>query len=102
MSPALFEDCGHCGGGDQDQVGLLSVHVQPDVQQRGPGEEDLSGQVQLHGLSQLLRLEPGTVAWTGTVSDSGVHGRDTSGQTVLEKYYFFLCLQIDNNWNSIK
>ena len=42
------------------------------------------------------------MAWTGTVSDSGVHGGDTSGQTVLEKYNFFLCLQINNNWNLIK
>ena len=43
-----------------------------DVQRRGQSQEDICGPVQFHGLPQLLWVKPRTVAWPGSLPDTGV------------------------------
>ena len=80
----MFENCGNCGGGNDNQVEWI-FHVQLDVQPWSQSEEDLSGQVQFHGFSQFLWIKPGPLAWAGDVSITGVDRRDISCHSDFEK-----------------
>ena len=85
LSPALFENCGNCRGRDAHGLKGVWIGFCFFLQCWSQSEEDFSGQVQFHGFSQFLWFKPGTVAWSGAVSDIRVAGRDISCQSDFEK-----------------